>query len=105
MKRYFDFKIERFQDTKKHRDVEIQREKEEDRKTERFKEFLFAVYLLCVLCARYDLLLDTEGLCNTSCDSCATMTENKCCASMACGWCVAQTLLLTRRSTSSTLAS
>ena len=24
------------------------------------------------------------------------MTENKCCASMACGWCVAQTLLLTR---------
>ena len=27
---------------------------------------------------------------------CTTMTENKCCASMACGWCVAQTLLLTR---------
>ena len=30
---------------------------------------VFAVFLHCVLRAKYNLLLDTEGLCNTSCDS------------------------------------
>ena len=30
---------------------------------------IIAVYLLCVLCAKYDLLLDTKGLCNISCGS------------------------------------
>ena len=48
--------------------------------------------------ARLHWLLSLKG-CATSCDS-ATMTENKCCASMECGWCVAQTLLLTRVPTS-----
>ena len=32
----------------------------------------------------------------TRCQRRRKKTENKCCASMACGWCVAQTLLLTR---------
>ena len=38
---------------------------------------MIAVYLHCVLRARYDLLLDTEGLCDESSMCCA---ENKCTA-------------------------
>ena len=59
---------------------------------------MFAVYLLCVLCAKYNLFLDTEGLCNTSCNSVRLwLTENKCCANMACGWCVARTFFNIQR--------
>ena len=38
---------------------------------------VIAVYLLCVLRARYDLLLDTEGLCD---ESSVCYAENKCTA-------------------------
>ena len=38
-------------------------------RTQQRSATMFAVCLLCVLRARYDLLLDTEGLRNTSCDS------------------------------------
>ena len=52
---------------KKKKEQRNQRKKKKEKKKEKRK--MFAVYLLCVLRARYDLLLDTEGLCNTSCDS------------------------------------
>ena len=43
--------------------------KEQRKRTQRRSATMFAVFLLCVLRAKYDLLLDTKRLCNTSCDS------------------------------------
>ena len=72
--------------------------------------------ICCVSCAQLSFTLEPDhGLCNTH-DECAcesslsivtssVQTESKCCVSTACGWCVAQKLLLTRGQTSSPLAS
>ena len=61
-----------------------------------------------VSCAQLSFTLEPDnGLCNTH-DECAcesslsdvtssVQTESRCCVSMACGWCVPQTLLLARR--------
>ena len=43
---------------------------EKRRGTKRNKGEMFAVFLFCVLRARYDLLLDTEGLCITQMSLC-----------------------------------
>ena len=44
--------------------------KEQRKRTQRRSASMFVVFLLCVLRARYDLLLDTKGLCNTSSSAC-----------------------------------
>ena len=57
---------------------------------------MFAVFLLCPARNFRSRSNQTIG-CAHIIRQCTTMTENnKCCASMACGWCVVQTLLLTR---------
>ena len=70
--------------------------REQRKRTQRRSATMFAVFLLCVLRAKYDFLFDTKRAVQHITRQCTTMTENKCCASMACGWCVAQTLILTR---------
>ena len=60
----------------------------------KFRFFLFAVFLLCVLRATFRSRSNQTMGCATHHDHCAK--SNVQCASMACGWCVAQTLLLTR---------
>ena len=56
------------QRTSNHRAQRAPQQGAEER-TQRRSATMFAVFLLCVLRARYDLLLDTKGLCNTSHDS------------------------------------
>ena len=52
---------------------------------------MFAVFLLCVLRARYDPFARHQRAVQHIMRQCTTVRENKCCESMACGWCVAQT--------------
>ena len=51
--------------------------KQREERTQQRSATKIAVYLLCVLCARFDLLLDTKGLCD---DSSVCYAENKCTA-------------------------
>ena len=65
--------------------------KDQRKRTQRRSATMFAVFLLCVLRATFVHARTRRWAVRHIMQQCTTMTENKCCASMACGWCVAQT--------------
>ena len=58
--------------------------KEQRKRTQRRSATMFAVFLLCVLRARYDLLLDTKGLCASHGCHCAVLSWHVQCQTQVC---------------------
>ena len=68
--------------------------KDQRKRTQRRSAAMFDVFSLCVLRATFVHARTRRWAVRHIMRQCTTMTEKRCFASMACGWCVAQTLLL-----------